>query len=149
MYHIREVDACDEDVADSLADLHRQTFLDRAALPDFDAGHWWIAYEQGVPVAFAGLVPSSIGSEAGYFCRVGVAREHCGRGLQLRLMRAAEWRGRRNGWSCIVSDTTDNVISANNFIRGGYRLFRPQSPWGWSSTLYWRKLIEPFECSVR
>ncbi|MGJ4945868.1 GNAT family N-acetyltransferase [Bradyrhizobium sp. HKCCYLS1011] len=147
MYQIREVDSCDDDIADTLVDLHRQTFLDRAPLPDFDAGHWWIACEQSAPVAFAGLIPSTIGAHTGYLCRVGVIREHHGRGLQSRLMRAAEWRARRNGWSCVVSDTTDNIFSANNFIRGDYRLFQPPSPWGWANTLYWRKLIEPAICS--
>jgi hypothetical protein len=59
----------------------------------------------------------------------------------LRLMRALEARGRHNGWNCIVSDTTDNLASANNFIRSGYRLYRPQYPWAWPNTLYWRKSI--------
>lgn len=40
------------------------------------------------------------------------------------------------------SDTTDNVVSANNFIRAGYRLFEPRSPWGWAHTLYWRKIFK-------
>jgi len=62
-------------------------------------------------------------------------------GLQLRLMRALESRARHNGWSCIVSDTTDNLASANNFIRAGYRLYQPQDPWAWPNTLYWRKSI--------
>jgi phage terminase large subunit len=61
--------------------------------------------------------------------------------LQLRLMRAMELRARNNGWSCVVSDTTDNLASANNFIRAGYRLYRPQYPWAWPNTLYWRKSI--------
>jgi lysozyme family protein len=74
-------------------------------------------------------------------CRVGVLRKHCGCGLQLRLMRAVELRARNNGWSCVVSDTTDNVVSANNFIRAGYRLYRPQQPWAWPNTLYWRKPV--------
>jgi hypothetical protein len=39
------------------------------------------------------------------------------------------------------TDTTDNVASANNFIRAGYRLYRPQHPWAWPNTLYWRKSI--------
>jgi phage terminase large subunit len=39
------------------------------------------------------------------------------------------------------SDTTDNLASANNFIRAGYRLYRPQYPWAWQNTLYWRKTI--------
>jgi phage terminase large subunit len=60
--------------------------------------------------------------------------------LQLRLMRALESRARHNGWRCIVSDTTDNPASANNFIRAGYRL-KPQYPWAWPNSLYWRKPI--------
>jgi hypothetical protein len=68
-------------------------------------------------------------------------QEHCGKGLQLRLMRALELRARYNGWSSVVSDTTENIASANNFIRSGYFLYQPQIPWAWSNTLYWRKFI--------
>lgn len=60
-------------------------------------------------------------------------------GLQRRLMRVIEAKGRRIGWDSIVSDTTDNPVSANNFIRAGYRLFEPQVPWAWAHSLYWRK----------
>jgi len=62
-------------------------------------------------------------------------------GLQLRMMRALESRARHNGWNCIISDTTNNLASANNFIRAGYLLYQPQYPWGWPNTLYWRKSI--------
>jgi hypothetical protein len=64
-----------------------------------------------------------------------------GNGLQLRLMRALESRARHNGWSFVVSDTTDNLASANNFICAGYRLYQPQTPWAWPNSLYWRKPI--------
>jgi hypothetical protein len=117
MYRIREVDGHDEEIADTLADLHRLTF-------------------------FAGVVASTHHYNAGYFCRVGVLKKHCGNALQLRLMRALESRSRHNGWCCIVSDTTDNLASANNFIRAGYRLYQPQHPWAWPNTLYWRKSIK-------
>jgi hypothetical protein len=68
-------------------------------------------------------------------------QEHCGNSLQLRFMRALESRARRNGWFWIVSDTTENPVSANNFIRAGYRLYLPEQRWGWAHTLYWRKQI--------
>ena len=68
-------------------------------------------------------------------------QDHCGNSLQLRFMRALELRARRNGWFWIVSDTTENPVSANNFIRAGYRLYLPEQPWGWAHTLYWRKQI--------
>ena len=56
-------------------------------------------------------------------------------GLQLRLMRALESRARH------ISDTTNNLASANNFIRGGHQLYQPQYPWAWPNTLYWRKSV--------
>jgi GNAT superfamily N-acetyltransferase len=138
MYRIQEVDGQEDDIADTLAELHRLTFFGGAPVPEFDHGHWWLAFYATEPVAFAGVVPSS---HAGYFCRVGVVGEHCGRRLQLRLMRALEARARRNGWSSVVSDTTDNISSANNFIRAGYQLYCPRAPWAWPHTLYWRKMI--------
>ncbi len=141
MYRIREVDGSDDDVADTLSELHQLTFFDGAPVPGFDHGHWWLARCETGPAAFAGIIPSVYVRNAGYFCRVGVLSKHRGEGLQLRLMRALEARARLNGWCSVISDTTDNVSSANNFIRAGYRLYQPQIPWAWPNTLYWRKLI--------
>ena len=140
-YRVREVDGHDEDIADTLSELHKLTFFGSAPVPEFDCGHWWLAFHAHVPVAFAGLVPSTHAENAGYFCRVGVLREHWGQALQLRLMRALEGRARTNGWSSVVSDTTHNIASANNFIKYGYELYQPRYPWGWPQTLYWRKFI--------
>jgi ribosomal protein S18 acetylase RimI-like enzyme len=141
LYRIREVDGQDDEIADTLAELHRLTFFNRAPIPAFDWGQWWLAYHDASPVAFIGTVPSIHVRNAGYICRVGVLPAHCGRSLQLRLMRAAELRARRNDWNCLVSDTTRNIASANNFIRAGYRLYQPEYPWGFADTLYWRKII--------
>jgi Acetyltransferase (GNAT) family len=142
MYRIREVDGQDDDVAETLTELHRLTFFESASVPEFDWGHWWLVFLGSTPVAFAGLIPSTLIPNTGYFCRVGVLAAHCGHSLQLRLMRAMEARARRNRWCCVVSDTTDNVPSANNFIKAGYRLYQPKIPWGWPHTLYWRKPIQ-------
>ncbi|EJN13410.1 acetyltransferase (GNAT) family protein [Bradyrhizobium sp. YR681] len=141
MYSIRTVDTEDDEIAETLGDLHRLTFLNGASLPQFERGVWWLAYHNDAAVAFAGVVPSTHARNSGYFCRVGVLQRHWGRGLQRRLMRAIEARGRRVGWDSIVSDTTDNPASANNFIRAGYRLFEPEVPWAWAHTLYWRKRL--------
>ncbi len=142
MYRIREVDGSDDDIADVLTDLHRLTFFDGASIPAFDWGHWWLAYHEAMPVAFAGVIPSTRAHNSGYLSRIGVLRKHCGCGLQLRLMRTLESRVRHIGWSCIVSDTTENIISANNFIRAGYLLYEPLVPWAWPNTLYWKKHIK-------
>lgn len=143
LYRVREVDGQDEEIADALAELHHLTFFDGAAIPDFDWGYWWLVYRGSMPVAFAGLVPSTHVRCAGYICRVGVLKQHCGHRLQLRMMRAMELRAQRNGWCCMVSDTTRNIPSANNFIRAGYRLYQPRYPWAYPETLYWRKFIRP------
>jgi GNAT superfamily N-acetyltransferase len=140
-YRVREVDGHDEEIFDTLKDLHRLTFFDGAVIPAFDQGDWWLAYQGSRAVAFAGMIASTHERNAGYLSRVGVLEKHWGRALQLRLMRAMESRARHYGWSIIISDTTDNVASANNFIRAGYRLFEPQQPWAWSHTLYWRKYL--------
>jgi GNAT superfamily N-acetyltransferase len=142
-YRIREVDGRDDEIADVLTELHRLTFFGAASIPPFDWGHWWLAYHATMPVGFAGAVPSTHVRTSGYFCRVGVLQTHRGNCLQLRLMRAIERRARHNGWRWIVSDTTANVASANNFIRAGYRIYQPQTPWGFPDTLYWRKIIKP------
>jgi GNAT superfamily N-acetyltransferase len=143
-YRFREVDGRDDEIVEILADLHRLTFFGGASVPLFDGGHWWLAYREAKPVAFAGVVPSTHVRNAGYFCRVGVLQRHWGHRLQLRLMRAIEARARRNGWNCVVSDTTANIVSANNFICAGYRTYRrPPCPWAFPDTLYWRKDIAP------
>jgi GNAT superfamily N-acetyltransferase len=142
-YRIREVDGRDDEIADVLAELHRLTFFGGASVPTFDQGHWWLAFHESAPVAFAGVIPSTHVRNAGYFCRVGVLQRHWGHCLQLRLMRAIEGRARRNGWSSVVSDTTGNVVSANNFIRAGYRMYRPAFPWAFPDTLYWYKRLIP------
>jgi hypothetical protein len=141
MYRIREVDGQDDEIVDTLADLHRLTFFSGAAIPRFDQGHWWLVFHQKTPVGFAGVIPSTRACHAGYLSRVGVLRQHWGNRLQLRLMRALESRARHNGWNWLISDTTDNLASANNFIRAGYRLYQPANPWAWPNTLYWRKAI--------
>jgi hypothetical protein len=141
VHRIERVIGQDDEISDTLADLHRLTFFDGASIPAFDWGHWWLAYYETVPIAFAGVIPSTRATNAGYLSRVGVLKRHCGHGLQLRLMRALESRARLNGWRSVVSDTTENLVSANNFIRAGYRLYQPQIPWAWPNTLYWRKSV--------
>ena len=71
MYRIRAVNGQDEDVAETLSDVHRLTFFDAAPVPKFDVGYWWIAYGEGGPVAFAGMIASTRACNAGYFSRVG------------------------------------------------------------------------------
>jgi hypothetical protein len=58
MYRIREVGSHDDDVADMLTDLHRLTFFRQRFDPGFRGRALWLAFRQGTPVAFAGVISS-------------------------------------------------------------------------------------------
>jgi hypothetical protein len=55
MYRIRQIDTQDDEVLDTLGELHRLTFFDGAPVPEFDQGDWWLALHGAVPVGFAGF----------------------------------------------------------------------------------------------
>jgi GNAT superfamily N-acetyltransferase len=103
------------------------------------SGYWWLVHsEDGVPVAFAGLVPSQRWSDCGYLCRAGVLPAHRGQGIQKKLIRVRIRQARALGWNWLITDTHDNPASANSLIARGFRLFNPTKPWGADSALYWR-----------
>lgn len=121
--------------------LHSITFpLDSE--PDWEYAAWWAVYEQGTPVAFAGLQPSQRWRDAGYLVRAGVLPAHRGRGLQRRLLRARERFARDAGWRWLLSATYKNTTSANNLIREGFLLYEPRRPWLARGALYWLKELK-------
>lgn len=135
-YIVRQVDGVDE--ADALREL-QEAFRPEMPVTDTTDGWWWVAYRAGVPVAYLGVILSTHYPKVLYFKRVGVLPDHRGNALQVRLMRCMERFAQRAGFAALVSDTTENVHSANNFIRGGWEMFAPEYPWAFPKTLYWRK----------
>lgn len=146
MYTIREVDGEDDDIADTLDALHDACFMNAALRVKYDYGYWWIAYCDKDPVGFAGITPSTLAPGIGYLKRAGVLPEHRGHGLQCRLLKVRERKARQLGWVSVITDTTDNVPSANNLIKAGYRLFAPETaqamPWAFKHSLYWMKKLQ-------
>jgi len=142
-YTTREVDGSEEDIAEELQVLNFLTFGAGSSSIDPSQGYWWLAYrdQSSAPVAFAGLIPSTYVKNAGYFCRVGVLEPHRGNNLQSRLMARIEAKARLCGWKQIISDTTDNPASANNFIKRGWRIYSPPVWWAFSTSIYWRKIL--------
>ena len=145
VYRIREVDGSDEDVAETLRDLHEECFGDTAPnlnSTDLDRGVWWLAFaiDEGRELAgFCGLTPTYADPNLGYLKRAAVRRPHRGQGLQRRFVRVREARARRLGMRGIITDTSDNPSSANNLIKCGYRMFIPENPWGFRHSCYWTK----------
>lgn len=138
MAAIRRVDGtrCIE----TLESLHR-AILPSDQLPDFDKGWWWIATNDGKPVAFAGMHPSTQWWDTLYLCRSGVLPLAQGKGLQLRLIKARERHAKTLGKTWLITDTRENPASANSLIKADFRLYEPAAPWSFRTALYWRKRI--------
>lgn len=149
-YRIRQVDGHDDEIADTLRDLHDEIFGNTAPQIDPEHGWWWLAFaaDQARDIAgFCGLTPTygdprveNVPNIA-YLKRAGVLLPHRGQGLQRRFVRVREALARRLGFTSIVTDTTDNPSSANNLIACGYRIYKPQGPWGFNHTIYWSKQL--------
>jgi GNAT superfamily N-acetyltransferase len=143
-YRVREVDASDDEVAEVIRAFNRETgSFPELTDDELDGEHcyWWLAYLGNEPVGFAGMVPSQRYKSAGYLKRAGVIPGHRGNGLQLRFFKVRERKARAIGWGFLVSETTNTVFSANNFIRAGYRLFEPETRWAFETSLYWKKQL--------
>lgn len=131
-------------MSEDIRELHDATFGDTAPSVtecDLEDADWWMVFFGKEAVGFAGMAQARSEEHAGYFCRSGVMPIHRGKHLQLRLIRAREQQARRYGWTVCITDTSNNVQSSNTLIRAGYRLYTPRYLWGFSNTLYWRRVI--------
>lgn len=141
MLKIFEADVLDPLVTEELRELHKECFGSRAPMPTFDLGHWWFASNGVMVVGFAGMLKSRSTAQGGYLFRVGVLENARGNGLQLRFIRVRERKARQLGMAQMVSDTCDSIVSANNLIHAGYRLYAPEKPWSFPHACYWRKYL--------
>lgn len=146
-YRLVKVDGTDEDIADDIRWMHEVTFGSSAPMIHPEQGHWWIAHttegmNAGSLAGFCGLTLRPEEPHVAYLKRAGVLPEARGNGLQKRMVRVREALARKLGIKQLVTDTTDNIPSANNLIACGYKLYRPQAPWGFNNTLYWFKEIK-------
>jgi len=120
--------------------------LDRVCFPsDYavkESGLWWIAWQGGKPVAYAGLKPSHQWSDAGYLCRVGVIPEFRGKGIQKKLLLKRIEMCKDLGYSYVLTDTRRNPASENSLISCGFKLYLPQNPWAFKDSNYWFKDIK-------
>lgn len=103
--------------------------------------YWWVAFDDVHPVAFAALTLSAQWGDTGYLSRAGVLPAYRGQGLQKKLIKVRERKAKQLGWQWLVTDTTDNPPSANNLIDCGFKTFIPSRPWGFDSTIYWKKKL--------
>ena len=148
-YRIRRARDCDKD---AIRELDWEAFPDD---PDADLedplAMWWVATYRGKVVAYAGMRAVSW-SKAWLMHRSGVSPRHRGKGLQRRLIGVRVRHARREGVREVWTHTTHrNVVSSNNLLRAGFRLWMPAhwhgsvKPWkpeGDYAFLYWKLRTE-------
>lgn len=120
--------------------IDKQLF-DGSPLALKEGSYWWLAYCGKEVVGFAGLTYYPHLSSA-FLSRVGVLAEYRGLGLQRKFIRVRERQAVKDGYLRVVSYTSyDNVASANNLIRCGYKLYIPKFYWGVRNALYLEKTL--------
>lgn len=110
--------------------------LDRACFPHdvpctFQRAVWWMIDD----VAFGGarIIPG----DCVYLCRAGVVPSARGQHLHHRLIRVRTSMARALGLPAITYTTHANVVSSNNLIECGYKLWTPARAWAGRDMLYW------------
>jgi GNAT superfamily N-acetyltransferase len=107
-------------------------------------GVWWLAVdaEPNVAVGFAGLVEMAPFEGVGYLKRGYVIEEYRGQGLQLQFMQLREAKARELKWHMLVGECCEaNTVSAQNFIKAGYKKCAPEQPWGELGSIYFKKRL--------
>ena len=138
-FTLKEVNGTDDAIARVLRDMHRRVFDDSAPQIDPSEGYWWIAWKGDTAAGFAGLKLSVGTPGTAYLHRSGVLPYYRGNGLQQRFVKVREAKARELGMGRMVTDTTENIHSANNLMSCGYRLYRPEGKWAYTESLYWQK----------
>lgn len=133
-------DNLDDEVKKVLDTLDKEIFYDS---PIFDkkGSWWWIVYDDDKPVAFAGLTPYPV-NKTMFLSRCGVVKQYRGLGLQKKLIKKREKVAKEREYKRIITYTSyDNIQSANNLIKMGYRLYTPKFEWGMKYSYYLVKYI--------
>lgn len=101
---------------------------------------WYIAFDDGVPVAFACARETAAAPGCWFLARSGVVPAARGKGLQVRLI-AARVRGAkaRGATICYTYTLPSNPASSRSLITAGFRPYTPYWAWVGHDVNYWMK----------
>jgi len=145
---IRKVDVSKADVQAMLDGMIAACFdpdeWQSGAVPKARTGYWWIAFDDGVPCAFANMNPSVRWEQTGHLSIAGVMPEWRGQGLQKRLIMKRVAYARKLGWHTVITDTINsNAPSMRSLIACGFRPYNPKVEWAdKDSSVYWKRATE-------
>lgn len=129
-----------DDIKEQLNSLDKELFEGSPVFPKHGS-YWWLVYYGDDVVGFGGLTyyPEL---KSAFLSRVGVLPIARGLGIQKKLIKARERQAVKDGYDRIISYTSrDNVVSANNLIACGYKLYTPKWDWGIKWGFYLEKKI--------
>jgi GNAT superfamily N-acetyltransferase len=125
------------DIEKVILELDRRCFPSDGAVEADDACYWWVVWDDGKPIAFAGMRPCQLKSNLGLaaLTRCGVTKDYRGQGIQKRLLRARVAYARRLGLRQVVGYVKNwNLASANSLIGCGFKLYG--GTWGGKESLH-------------
>jgi GNAT superfamily N-acetyltransferase len=100
---------------------------------------WFVAWDDGVPVAFAGCREYN---KEFFLSRAGVIDSHRGQGIQRKLINARNKLAKSLGYKFSSTYTLkDNTISSNNLIKCGYLTIDPEYAYAGDVPIYWIKKL--------
>lgn len=104
----------------------------------FENRIWWVAYDGPKPIGYCGVKESE---DYAFFCRAGVLPECQGKGIHKRfLKKRLNWAKKNPKIKQVITYThPTNIISSNNLIHAGFKLYSPEYKWGGKEMLYWYK----------
>lgn len=122
-----------------------ELFTADSGIDDLSSGQWYYVYDDesdtGEIAGFCGIRELYDEPRVAYLARSGVLAKHQGNGLQRRMIHARLRWARRRGIYCVVTDTTENPVSANNLIDCGFKMFTPYNPWALPNSIYWKRIL--------
>ena len=103
---------------------------------------WWFAYDdKNIPVGFGGATYWKPDNYI-FLCLSGVVPSARGNGLQRKLIKSRlRWGKSINAKGAYTYAARYNLISANNLIDCGFKLFKPTYYWGLEDAFYLYKTL--------
>lgn len=100
---------------------------------------WWVLVDAGVIIAYCGCLYSE---KVCVFVRAWVHEPYRGKGLQRRMIAIREKAAKLfNCYAVVTYTMTDNIHSANNLIRRGFKIHDPQYKYVGKGVIYFIKSV--------
>lgn len=99
---------------------------------------WWVILDDNKIVAYCG---SGYMENICHFVRAWVSPKYRGKGLQRKMIKT-RLKAAKDYEVAITYTSIDNVVSSNNLISTGFKLYQPKYKWAGKQFNYWIKFVK-------